>query len=379
MRPVLAGGFFGAIKLTPFLQLPVHKRFIASAVFALLALLMLGCTQPSASAPAPVPSSTTEPTAGASSTPTPTPTITPTPAPNPTAVLVSPEGSDPAQASALAALLGELTREQGYKLRSLTALSQADMTPDMRVVAVLQPFPALAELAAAFPQTEFIGLGFPELKSTENLTLVDPQAASADQMGFLAGYLAGVVTPDWRAGVISTGESPDGTGASQGFTNGLVFYCGLCRPAYPPFVQYPVSLVLPPGAGSTDQQAAADALVAQGVTTVFLAPGADSPEMRQILAENGLNLIGTSSPEDSIRPSWIATIQADWLAGVRQAWEGAVAGEPDSFANPVLEIVDVNEAILTEGRLRLVEQVRDELAADLIDTGVNPDTGEILQ
>jgi hypothetical protein len=41
-----------------------------------------------------------------------------------------------------------------------------------------------------------------------------------------------------------------------------------------------------------------------------------------------------------------------------------------------LAIEDVNESLLSVGRQRVVEQIRDELAAGWIDTGVNPETGE---
>jgi hypothetical protein len=205
---------------------------------------------------------------------------------------------------------------------------------------------------------------------------VATQSAQPDQQGFLAGYLATLVTPDWRVGVISTSNDLAGKAERQGFLNGAIFYCGLCRPAYPPFVQYPVYAEIASGASAADQQAAADSLIAQGVTTVYVAPGAGDAGLLEYLASKGVNLIGGVTPPQGIRDRWIATIHGDWLEGVRLAWEAALSGQPGGNASLPLAITLVNETLLSTGRQRLAEQIRYELASGLIDTGVDSATGD---
>jgi hypothetical protein len=292
-------------------------------------------------------------------------------------VLLAPSGADPQQASALQELAAGLAAESGLGIQVMSGLSQTELTPDLRLVVALPPDPGLAALAAAAPGTQFLGLGMPDLPEAANLHALPGSGARPDQQGFLAGYLAALVTPDWRVGVISNAETPTGKANQQGFLNGVIFYCGLCRPAFPPFVQYPVFASLPAEAGQTDQQAAADSLIAQGVTTVYVAPGAEDDWLLQYLAGQGVNLIGGSTPPPGIQGNWIATLSSDPLAGLRQAWEQALNGVPVTSSEPPLAISDINEALLSEGRQRLVEQVINELASGLIDTGVDQQTGNL--
>jgi len=274
-------------------------------------------------------------------------------------------------------LAAGLAAESGLSFQVLSGLSPDELTPDLRLVVALPPDPGLAALATAAPGTQFLALDMPDLAAAANLHALPGNGSRPDQQGFLAGYLAALVTPDWRVGVISNAETPQGKANQQGFLNGVIFYCGLCRPAFPPFVQYPVTASLAAGAGQVEQQAAADSLIAQGVTTVYVAPGAEDDWLLQYLAGQGVNLIGGSTPPPGIQGNWIATISSDPLAGLRQAWEQALNGEPVASSEAPLAISEVNEALLSVGRQRLAEQVRDELASGLIDTGVDPLTGEV--
>ncbi len=294
------------------------------------------------------------------------------------AVLLAPAGADPQQTAALQQLLAALATDAGLSFQTLPSLVPADVTPEVKMVVALPPDPGLAALAAAAPGTQFLAVDIPGLAASGNLQLVQSQSARPDQQGFLAGYLASLLTPDWRVGVISTSGDPAGKAQRQGFLNGAVFYCGLCRPAYPPFVQYPVSAELTVGAAAADQQAAAEALIAQGVSTVYVAPGAGDASLLEYLAGQGVNIIGGVTPPESVKNNWVATLSGDWLEGVRLAWEAALSGQQVAGDSSLpLAITNVNETLFSVGRQRLAEQVRDELAAGMIDTGVDPATGDL--
>lgn len=353
---------------------PARKAWKVVLVFGVLSLALFACGRPATSSQ-PTPAGAT---ATVATPPAVQPTFTPapTPTPQPRAVLLASEASDPQQTAALQELLARLAGEANLDFQALPALAPGDLTAGLRAVVALPPDPGLAALAAAAPQTQFLAIDIPDLPASANLSLVDTQAVRPDQQGFLAGYLASVVTPDWRVGVISTNDDPTGKSQRQGFVNGVIFYCGLCRPAYPPFVQYPVIAELASGANPADQQAAAEALLAQGVTTIYVAPGAGDASLLEYLAQKGINIIGSVPPPADLKDHWVATISGDRLEAVRQAWDGIINQQPAGDQNMPLAISDRNEALFSSGRLRIVEQVRDELANDLIDTGVNPSTGE---
>ncbi len=351
-----------------------RKDFIFRLIVFLLVIASLAAAGCSASAP-PAATETAQPAAPTATLPA-TVTPTPSPTPEPRLLLLAPTGADAALAAAAEKLAGELASGQGLELEVKSTLSAAELTPDVQAVVVLPPDPGLAALAAAAPQTQFFALGIPGLQPGGNLAVIDPASGRPDQEGFLAGYLASVLTPDWRVGVISTADTPQGKSARQGFINGVIFYCGLCRPAYPPFVQYPITYDLPAGYGQAELQAAADSLISQGVATAYIAAGAADPFLLEYLAQAGVNLIGSSPPPASVKERWIATIQPDWLAGLSQAWELWASGQAPTVNSLPLALVDVNEALFSEGRQRVVEQVAQELSAGYIDTGVDPATGE---
>lgn len=356
--------------------LPQNKRlplgWVVSLALSLLLLFLTSCGQTSPTIEAGEPSPSIQPVV-TTSQPSPTPPATPTLQPR--ALFVSGQAADPQQVTQVEALVSELAGQAGLSFQTLPALSTDALSPDVQVVVAVSPESGLVDLAAASPGTQFVFVGAPDLPGAPNIHQVNLGGVRADQQGFLAGYLAAVVTPDWRVGVISNVDTIDGKANRQGFLNGVVFYCGLCRPAYPPFVQYPLAVELPSGAGLAEQQAAADSLVAQGVTTVYVAPGSADLGFLEYLAQKGVNLIGGETMPPNLADHWIATIHSDWRESLRQAWDAALQGEPIELVGNSLAISDQNESLFSVGRQRIVEQVRDELVTGLIDTGVDPLTG----
>ena len=280
------------------------------------------------------------------------------------AILLAPEGSDPALVAALQEKLPELAAQDGMQFETRKALSAAEIGPNLRIVVAVAPDSGISQLAAGAPGTQFLALGIPGIQPASNLSVVGSADGQPDQMGFIAGYLAAVITDDWRGGMISN-DDPAGQLAAQGFRNGLVFFCGLCRPAYPPFYEYPI-LASPPG------QAAADSLISQGVQTVYLAPGAGDPALLEYLAQAGLNLIGSAPPPESLKDRWVATIQTDLVAGLEQLWPGLVNGQGGTALPTPIFITDRNETLFSTGRQRLVDETLAAMQAGHIGTGVTP-------
>jgi hypothetical protein len=317
----------------------------------------------------------------ATSTGLPAPTDIPTLAPTATtppakALLVAPPGSNPSDVDALQTLVSGLAIQDGLQFELLEGIGPADMEADVRLAVVLPPDPGVQSLAQDYPETQFLALGIPGLQPARNLSLIGSGGERPDQQGFLAGYLAAVITQDWRVGVISLADTPAGRAVRQGFINGVIFYCGLCRPAYPPFLQYPVTVDLPPGASQEEQQAAADILISNAVQTVYIFPSAGGQPLLEYLAQAGVNIIGGSSPPDGMREWWVASVSVDTLAAVEQIWPSLMSAEGGISLEAPLALTDQNEELFSAGRQRLVEKLRDELLSGYIDTGVDPQTGE---
>ena len=327
---------------------------------------------------------TNSPTSAITATVSASPAETPIPIPSPSptvppalAILLAPPGADASLVQALQAELSDLSAQAGLLFEQREQVTVADLGPQVRIVVALPPDPGLADLAAASPGIQFLAVGIGSLQAAQNLSLIAAQGERPDRQGFLAGYLATVITEDWRVGVISPADNAAGRAARQAFINGVIFYCGLCRPVYPPFHQYPLYVEIPGRAAQADQQAAADILINSAVKTVYVFPGTGDEFLLTYLASAGTNLLGGTTPPDAVKKQWVASIQVDLLAAVRQAWADLLSGKGGLSLEAPLHLTDLNSGLLSPGRQRLVEAILAELAADYIDTGVDPLTGEM--
>jgi hypothetical protein len=278
-------------------------------------------------------------------------------------LLVAPD-SAAGSAQAIQAALQELATSSGLKLDVLPQLTAADLTPTTHLVAILPPDPGLAGLAADHPEIQFLAIDVPDVKPAENLSILTSKDL-ASQAAFLAGYIAALVSPDWRAGVVASTSAED-VAARDSFLAGGHYLCGICNVPIKPYF-YPVAEEVAAG----DVQAAVDALTRDRVQTVFVAPSLATPEMLSGLSAAGFNLIGASAPTDDLKAHWVATIGSDPAAALKTLWPDLIAGKGSQQAYISLSLTDLS-VNLTPGKQRLVDQLIQDLAAGW----VNPKPGE---
>lgn len=314
------------------------------------------------------------PTESLSVTDTPQPTSTPL---SPLVIFLVSAESDARMVEALQPVIEELAAQSALRFEKRSTLQSGELGAEARLVVAVPPDVGVAALAAASPQTQFLAVGIPDLLASQNISTLASTVGRPDRQGFLAGYLAAVITPDWRVGVISRSDTASGKAARQAFRNGVVFFCGLCRPTYPPFIQYPVFAELPSGASQAEQQAAADQMIGSSVTTVYVHPGVGEATMLAYLAQQGIRLIGGGDPAPELAGHWVASLHGDLGAAVRQLWPDLISGKGGLSLDLPLAITHMDPALLSLGRQRLVENLLAELSGDYIDTGVDPATGEL--
>jgi hypothetical protein len=336
-------------------------------ILLLVGLLISGCSLFPSNTPPPDLTATV-----AALTPTDRP-VTPTPLP-PLAVLVVPDGADPTLAEQLEQKMRTLTEAAEMRFQVRPSLSQNELSDDMTVVAVLAPDPGLSALASATLQTQFIGVGIEGLAAGNNLSLIHAQAYDAQDLAFIAGFIAGVITPDWRAGILLPSDQTDAALLQQAYSNGLHYWCGLCQPAYAPFVVYPQFAQI---LNSTDPVAAltpVDSLVNAGVTTIYIPDGVMSTELSEYIAQKQIMMIGTVEPPESTASLWVVSLQAGSLLGVFDSvWLEIMAGRGGRDAIVPLALSNTEAGLLGEPRQRVVTEMLTELMSGLIDPGSVPD------
>ena len=335
------------------------------ALFPIILALLAACAGRA------TPTATPEPP-----TATPNPTASPT-ALMPLAILVIPADMAQKDKDNSQTLIYNLTQANGMRFQVLNTLSADDLAlagPALKVVIAFPPDPGLAALTAAAPDVQFLAVGIPDLESAPNLSSLGANGFPLDQQAFLAGYIAGMVAPEWKVGILSQKDNPDGDAAVTAFTNGFVFFCGSCRdPLFPqPSGIYPVVVRIPTDAKPAEYTAYADLLVQNVVKVAYVYPEVATSDLLGYMSQKNLLLVGQSLPSEAVRPNWIASIQPDEITAIKNIFPDLIAGKGGQVVPTPLILADVNPDLLGAGKLRLAQEVLDGLQNGTIATGVNP-------
>ncbi|MEW6716649.1 MAG: hypothetical protein AB1345_03970 [Chloroflexota bacterium] len=260
--------------------------------------------------------------------------------------------------------MDELAQAEGLRFQTKNNLEVSEPESQVRLVLVLPPDPGVAELASTISQTIFLAIGIPDVITTRNLSVIGAEGAHADWQGFLAGFLAALVTQDWRVGVMGT---TDDQTFRQAFINGVRYFCGKCRPVHPPYHEYPRFVELPPGSTSENWGTALDLLLQKSVQTVYLTPGVSLEELSPYLVSREINFISNTVPPENLHTQWIASVFPDPFQNIPELVLELLHGK-ESFDLPMQLALETNPNQVSPGRQRLAEAVLTELQAGHIDT-----------
>lgn len=358
-----------------------QRRIIIAIIQLLFLCILFACSSHPVVPPTPTLTATVVSNAPSfTMLPSVTATSQPTSAPLAAIIFIASPDSDQAVATSVRAALTALAGEA-----KLDFSEKATLTPDelaagnTRLVVAIPPDPGLASLASAASKTQFLAVGIPGLQPATNLSQINAGAGQTDQEAFLAGYIGAVITTDWRTAVLSEAGTPAGKANTNGFTNGVHFFCGLCQPVYPPFPvpTYPLSMEISAGGGQSEWDVAIANFKEWQVETIYVQSTVSSPELLAALNQAGFHLIGSGSPPGELQAQWVASITtADPAQAVRDLWPALLEGKGGVNVNAPLDFVNVNTQLFSSGRQDLVRQMLADLTAGYIDTGVDPQTGE---
>jgi len=280
-------------------------------------------------------------------------------------ILVAPDAADPRIAGEAELALQELATGEGAEFVRLDSLPDGDPATIMLLVA-LSPDPGLQSWAESNPSVQTASIGIVGLQATANLSLLAPDGIRYDQLGFALGYLAAMVTPEYRLGALALEASAEHLALARGFVAGGTYYCGLCRPVHPPYEAYPVLFQAPGGE-----------LASSGVTTFLVAPPPVSFADLGLSTSPGLAFLGPDDPFSDLAPSWIASADFEVSKCLEALWTQVQTG-PGGMIMPLgIRFHRVDPARVSEGRLELAEALLGDLVEGRIDTGVDPLTGEL--
>jgi hypothetical protein len=282
---------------------------------------------------------------------------------------VASETANPGRAEVYRAAFETLAGQSGFSFESQPSLNLEAVDGTIRAVILIGHVEGLAEMAAQNPAVGFILVDVDGAVEGTNVYHLSAAQVGADQVAFLAGYMAAVTTFDWRVGAVALNDAA-GSQDLAAFEAGVRYFCGWCRPVYPPYYEYP-QMITASAADGANGAAAASSLVEVGVETVFVSSDLASHEFLAPLAEAGLAIIAPVEPRAGFEDQWMATIQGDFQGVLEAVWAAMVAGEPVLETGSALHISHLNDNLISVGRAVLVQQAADELQSGFITTGMS--------
>ncbi len=348
----------------------MHSRiihFLRISVFGLCVILSItSCSRKTDPTPTPTPKLMLD---AWLSTPSPilkrtaTPLIPPTqnlPTQSPTISQVLLIGQDPI----ISPIITDLAKQSNYFAEEKESFAESDLSPEINLVVFLS-LPSdinLIEIAQNHADTHFMIINDNEMIDLPNVLTVSISQLQTNQIDFLAGYVAAIVTPEWRIGIIYDAA----TGSDKYFSAGARYFCGLCRPVTPPFLQFPLTQGLQ---SSADWKSAADEMINNQVSTVYITSNIDNQDLFSYLAKAGIHIIASKPVPQGLEDNWVVSLLSlDPGETLKSIWTDNIMGK---WSNDLIKssiFQNINPKIFTIGKQILAEKFLGELSSGSINT-----------
>jgi hypothetical protein len=292
----------------------------------------------------------------------PTATVAPTATPLP-GKMIAAGTVDPLARDWLAAQAAQV----GLVFEERSQISPADLSAETRIVVLFDPLSGLNELLAAAPQAQFAAVTADPLEPAANLTVI---RTSVERQAFAAGFLAVILSKDWRAAGLLPADQP---ALARAFQNGGGYFCGDCAPGWPLGATFPQ--VSASGTDGASWAAEVNTLFDSAKAEIFyLSAGAYQPEVYAALAgrvqvERTVVVLGSLPPPAELKAQWAATVGTDALVPLQQALPEMLAGKSAGLLTASVRLSDVNPNLLGAGRQALFERMLADLEKGFIQTG----------
>ncbi|NWF63185.1 MAG: hypothetical protein HXY38_02665 [Chloroflexi bacterium] len=333
-------------------------RFKKILLILLTIVLLTACggnDVPEVAAPTVVPSHTPPPTA------TTIPTLS-----TPLALLILPANLDKETSDLYQKTVYDLALASGFRFQVRNGITPQDLAdPTLRVVIALPPDPGIANYAPTAPNVQFLAVNIPNITAGGNISVLAPNT-QIEAPAFLAGYTLSMLIDEYQIGMLYPEGDQNAIAAVNAFANGQRYYCGLCSGIYFEPITYPAVLSIPSSEDPNKFGAYANVLINDNdVDGLYIYPSIASDDLLTYVGTQGVLLVGTARPEP--RPGgWVMTITPDTIKAIQTAWPQLIAGQGGQNVQSPLGLADVDTSILTEGKLRLVQETLNALLAGRI-------------
>ncbi len=288
----------------------------------------------------------------------PAPTLTPVPDPK-KVLLVTGADANQGIVNILRSSFQTLS-ENLFQLSEMDSLTP-DQLPENVDTVIFPKTPAdIGDFVQRFPQIQFITVD-PAVQSYSNVWTI--QYDPGFQF-FLAGYAVAITSYDWRgAGLLST----DIEHSDESFINGAHYFCGRCMPNIAPFVEFPLTVMLPSTASPEEWGAGIDQIQPNYVRTYYVSEEAASDALYQKLLTMDVSILGVNDPPAGLEGKWLAAIKIDLAGSVIKILEMEQPAEQPGIVVP--ELIVKSGSIggsFNEGKKAVLEEVYTDLISGMV-------------
>ena len=333
-----------------------QRRFNNLTLILLLVFLLSSC---SAGKSEP----TVTPTMAPTSIPTDTP-VPPTPTPEPERI-VWVSSIDNAETQHYSATIQALSENAGIQFQALSSLESNQINDAIRVAVFYAPNYDISAAATGHPNTQFIVIGNANLQPMNNLTVV---RTNSEHVLFAAGYLAEIISYDWRVVGFVTSDSASGDAAAWAFKNGGSYFCGRCSPLAPPYVQFPLVVSQPGVSPAAVWYSNYEGVSENRFNTVFIDANITDQNFYIQMANLGMTILGSGNPPAGVEANWAATISSDVAGTLETIWPEIMAGQSAGEAFAEITLTNVNPDLVGDGVVNFFHQMAQDLELGLIAT-----------
>jgi hypothetical protein len=278
-------------------------------------------------------------------------------------VFWAPEDVDAAQAQTYFDQLSEYSDQNGVTLERCATLEPAEISEQVKVVVSMASAPAIHSIAPTAQQVQFLAVGAGEVPTGGNVHAVSASGVSIAQRAFLAGYTLALTTTDYRVGVLSQAGTADGVATKDGFVIGAQYYCGICNSRYAPILFYPIAAEITDPTNPVDWQTAADALLSSAVTAMFVQPEVSTSELMSYLQIKNVRVILAEGQAGGGGANVVAVLSSSGAVDLTPTLNDLLVGLSVGTVTSSINLMSINDEIITPGRLGLIERVKAELLA----------------
>ncbi|MFW5713520.1 MAG: hypothetical protein ACOCYU_02495 [Brevefilum sp.] len=349
------------------------KNYLKTIILTLTLILvaaMAACnsTTPTGEVPQPIETDTNIP---ASEEPSDTPSPTPTPE-LPVVVLAYGEGADAWTVERVQTILEELAPESSLGLEIQEGLAAEILDANVRVLVGISLEVDPTGLAGSNPGIAFVFVDHEGTTPANNLSVIGDSIIDQQRQSFMAGFLSALISTDYKVAGLIPAEDELSELMTDAFVTGVEFFCGVCNPIYPPYQNFPQWELISIENAAEGFQSVVDTLITEnGVEVLYIQNRLASAEMLTYLGNQNVKIVG-DQPPDTIRNNWVGTVATDPGPALIELWPDLLAGTGGVQLPSAITLTGTEAGLLSAGRLRLFEEMVDDLEAGLVSPETSP-------